>query len=136
MTPQLILTLDPETGALCAELPGQQATRRKVMLRTSEAGETLLRILNAQLQDRSEIGLDGAPTQAQVLHWERHGIWPSAQCRFCLAEGRAKKSPSDTRKAYTVSRGSDGVEVRRLPAGKSFRHKTLDTKRSPGDLDL
>lgn len=134
--PQVIVTLAASGGGLVVELPGQQATRRQVHLTPANAGETLLRILQAQQQDRSEIGLDGAPTQAQVTHWEKHGVWPDPRCRFCLAEGRAHKAPSDVRKAYLVSRGADGVEVRRLPAGASFRHKTLTAKRSAEELDL
>lgn len=139
MTPQLILTLDPQTGGLLAQLPGPENTQRTVAIRHDEAGDTLIRILKAQLESRTEIGLDGAPTQAQVTHWERHALWPSAKCRFCLAEGRCAKGTSEHKearaKARVVSKDS-GVEVRLLPAGKSFRHKTLDTKRSPEDIGL
>lgn len=132
--PQLIISLSPE-GKICCELPGSQGTRRKLDIATSAAGETLLRILEAQGRGSAEIGLDGAPTQKQVLHWERHATWASASCRFCLAEGRAQPDHKRVARAPVLSR-PDGVQVRRLPPGKSFKHKTLETKRSIADLDL
>lgn len=134
-TPQLILTLSPEGGLVC-ELPGTQATRRQVPLRTSEAGETLLRILQAQARDQTEIGLDGAPTQKQVLHWERHSTWPSGNCRFCIAEDRARPDASKVRRAYTVSEPGAEVEVRRIRAGASGKHKVLKAKALAEDLGL
>lgn len=133
-TPQLLVTLTPE-GRLAIELPGHQATRRQVLLHPSEAGETLLRILGAQARQGAEIGRDGAPTQAQVLHWERHATWPSPACRFCLAEGRAKPDHSRVAKPLLAS-SRDGVQVRKLASGQSFKHKTLTTKRDLGDLGL
>lgn len=133
-TPQLIITLTPQ-GTLAVELPGSQATRRQVAIRTGDAGETLLRILEAQARDATEIGLDGAPTQKQVLHWERHGQWPSSSCRFCIAEGRASVDHSRVPKPLVMST-PDGVQVRRLKAGASFKHKTLTSKRAPGDIGL
>lgn len=131
--PQIIITLDPETNAIVAELPGFMATRRKVEV--MDLG-TLRRMLDAQRENKAEIGQDGAPTQAQVRHWEDHGTWPSERCRFCQSEGRAKPSTERVRQAYTIKRDPDGVEVRRLRVGQSFRHKTLQSKRSPEDLDL
>lgn len=133
-TPQLIVTLTPQ-GALAVELPGHMATRRQVLLAQGEAGPTLLRMLEAQARDGMEIGLDGAPTQAQVRHWERHSQWPSSSCRFCLAEGRATPDHKRGGKAPIMST-PDGVQVRRLRAGQSFKHKVLSSKRSPGDLGL
>lgn len=96
MIPQLIVTLTPE-GKLAVELPGFQATRRQIVLRTPEAGENLIKMLQAQAMDKTEIGLDGAPTEAQVRHWERHATWPDSHCRFCLSEGRAKPDFSPMR---------------------------------------
>lgn len=131
--PQIIITLNPETGSIVAELPGFMATRRKVEVRDLE---TLRRMLETQRENKAAIGDDGAPTQAQVKHWEDHGTWPSERCRFCISEGRAKPSTERVRAAHTVVKSPDGVEVRKLRAGQSFRHKTLDTKRALGDLDL
>jgi hypothetical protein len=112
--PQVIVTLAPN-GTLIAELPGPNGARRQVPL-GPDVGPTLLRILQGQLSSRVEIGLDGAPTQAQVKHWERHEIWADPTCRFCIAErglhGRVKpKAVAD--KPVVVSK-SNGVEVRRL----------------------
>lgn len=132
--PQLILTLTPQ-GTLAAELPGFQGTRRRIDIHLAEAGQTLLRILKAQVRESTEIGLDGAPTQAQVRHWERHATWPSASCRFCLGEGRATPDHRRVAKPLLLSR-PDGVQVRKLKAGASFKHKTLSTKRDIKDLGL
>lgn len=117
-TPQLLVTLNPQ-GELCIELPGEQATRRQVICRDSEIAATLHRILLAQALDRTEIGLDGAPTQAQVRHWERHEIWPDNHCRFCLAEGRARPDHGQFRQARKVLVSScNGVEVRVIKSGQ------------------
>lgn len=134
--PQVILTLNPETGELQVELPGFMATRRKITLRESDAGASLKRILAAQAANRAEIGLDGAPTQRQVQHWERHATWPDGKCRFCVAEGRASFAVTRKPRPVVVATGRDGTVVRQLPAGASFKHKTLKTKRTPADLDL
>ncbi len=131
--PQILVTLSPQ-GNLIAELPGTQATRRQVPLRTSEAGETLLRILQAQANTQVELGLDGAPTVKQVQHWERHGTFPSQSCRFCIAEGRINPNVR-VRRAVTVVVNGD-VEVRRVKAGLSAKHKTLQTKKTTKDLGL
>lgn len=126
--PQLLITLTPE-GELAVELPGQQATRRQVLLRTSEAGATLLRILEAQARNQAEIGQDGAPTAAQVKHWERHGVWADSKCRFCLAEGRAKPDHAGARQSRKtlVYKDSTGVEVRRIKAGTKGHAVTKKT---------
>jgi hypothetical protein len=112
--PQVIVTLAPN-GTLIAELPGPNGARRQVPL-GKNPGETLVRILQGQLNSRVEIGLDGAPTQAQVKHWERHEIWADPTCRFCIAERGLhprQKPKAVADKAVVVSK-SDGVEVRRL----------------------
>lgn len=136
--PQVIVTLDPETGGLVAELPGFMATRRKVELRGDAIGATLRRILEAQLENKSEIGQDGAPTQAQVRHWEQHGVWADERCRFCLAEGRARPSAQRVRRAYTISggKGANEVEVRVLKPGASGSHKTLNSRKNAEDIGL
>lgn len=127
--PQLTVTLTPD-GQLAVELPGHQATRRQIILRANEAGETLLRMLEGQARNQAEIGQDGAPTVAQVKHWERHSIWASSQCRFCLAEGRAKPDHSAHRrqgKKTLVYKDNTGVEVRRIKAGTKGHAVTKKT---------
>jgi hypothetical protein len=112
--PQVIVTLAPN-GTLIAELPGPNGARRQVPL-GPKPGETLTRILQNQLSNRTEIGLDGAPTQAQVRHWERHEIWADPTCRFCITERGLhprQKPKAVADKAVVVSK-SNGVEVRRL----------------------
>jgi hypothetical protein len=112
--PQVIVTLAPN-GTLIAELPGPNGARRQVPL-GSEPGPTLLRILQGQLNSRVEIGLDGAPTQAQVRHWERHEIWADPTCRFCIAERglHPRQKPKAVADKPVVVSKSNGVEVRRL----------------------
>jgi hypothetical protein len=97
--PQVIVTLAPN-GTLIAELPGPNGARRQVPL-GPQPGPTLLRILQNQLSNRTEIGLDGAPTQAQVKHWERHEIWADPTCRFCIAERglHPRQKPKASRKS-------------------------------------
>jgi|SRR6267154_3976649 len=111
--PQVLVSLTP-TGGLKVELPGVSATRRVVELRSGEEGETLRRILEAQLLGDVEIGLDGAPTGAQVRHWERHQDFPAEGCRFCMAEGRYLVQSSRSKVRIIINR-SDCV-VRIIPA--------------------
>jgi hypothetical protein len=135
-TPQILVTLSP-AGKLVLELPGSQATRRQLQVRDGELAETLHRILTAQLQQQTEIGLDGAPTQAQVQHWERHGIWADSRCRFCLAEGRAKPDHSQfrVRRKEVVYKTPAGVEVRTIKSGLGGA-RVLQAKRNAKDMGL
>src|SRR3974390_8171 len=65
---QLTLTMPPD-GEIVAEIPFKGARRQHPIA----SFDTIRRILAAQLH-RSEhtIGTDGAPTSAQVYHWEHH----------------------------------------------------------------
>lgn len=134
--PQLLLTLTPQ-GELAVELPGHQATRRQVVLRTAEAGASLLRMLEAQARQQCEIGLDGAPTERQVRHWERHETWPDSHCRFCLAEGRAKPdfSPMRAKRRELLYKTPAGVEVRVIKTGAKGPMQQR-TRKSAEDLGL
>lgn len=135
-TPQVIVTLSPQ-GGLVVELPGIMATRRKIELRTSEAGQSLLRILEAQAADQTEIGLDGAPTVAQVAHWERHMDWPSDRCKFCIAEGRIKGTAPKRAKSKTiVYKRPDGVEVKKLKPGQSGKGVAKPSTKTAEELGL
>lgn len=134
-TPQLILTLSPD-GGLVAELPGPFATRRRVELRDASALDTCKRILHAQLGGQTEIGLDGAPTSAQVKHWERHEIWPDTRCAFCVREGRFGAPAQRARAKVLVQKRPDGVEVRRVRAGVSGLKKVSKTSQTAKELGL
>lgn len=48
----------------------------------------LSRILQNQLEDRSNLGEDGAPTAHQLNHWKRHETFSDPSCPFCISEGR------------------------------------------------
>lgn len=122
-TPQLILSLSPE-DTLVVELPGVLGTRRKIELSMGASYDPvaqLVRILRAQRNGQSEIGLDGEPTSRQVRHWERHASTPDSRCPFCRAEGAfsdeavARREP----RRVLVARSPDGVEVRRIKPGAS-----------------
>jgi hypothetical protein len=104
--PQVIVTLAPN-GRLIAELPGPNGARRKVDL-AGDCEATLTRILQAQLRNRIEIGLDGAPTQAQTRHWERHSIWADPSCPFCIAE-RGLKPKKDKARLDAVADSLDRI---------------------------
>ena len=78
--PQVIITLSP-SGDIVAELPGPFATRRQIALRAGHVEQSLRKMLEAQQASRTEIGTDGAPTIAQVRHWECHEIWPDERCK-------------------------------------------------------
>lgn len=133
-TPQIIVTLSP-LGQLVIELPGV-GTRRQITSRDGEFHETCRRILEAQAMDRTEIGLDGAPTQAQVKHWERHQVWPDSHCRFCLAEGRVKVDHGQLRqKRKVLVSECRGVEVRIIKAGTQGQGQQR-AKKLPEDMGL
>ena len=134
--PQLIVTLLP-SGALAAELPGPFATRRKVEMTDSEVATTVRRILEAQSHDRTEIGLDGAPTNAQVLHWEKHQQFASARCRFCLAEGRIKPAAEKRRRSEKIDLGGGIVMIKKAPSGASgIKGKASLATKTASELDL
>ncbi len=135
--PQILVTLSPE-GQLVLELPGSQATRRQLVCRDSDIAQTLHRMLEAQQADRTEIGLDGSPTQAQVSHWERHSIWPQLGCRFCVSEGRTKPDYDKVRvkRKVVVYKTPQGVEVRRIKSGQSGLIAQSQARHSPEDLGL
>lgn len=116
--PQIIITLTPDHSALQAELPGLNGTRRVIPLRSADIAETLLRILQGQHRQKVEIGLDGAPTARQIWHWERHNVWPSNDCPFCIADGRCTSGASRHRPVEHAA-GDGSVTVRRVPAKAS-----------------
>lgn len=109
-TPQIIVSLSP-LGQLQVELPGAFSTRRTIVLTDAEAVATLKRILHGQLASRSEIGEDGAPTRAQVKHWERHEVMSDSSCRFCISEGRV--FGTGHRRSTTIRKDGE-VEIRRI----------------------
>lgn len=132
--PQVLVTLTPQ-GELAVELPGSQATRRKVILSVGSVESSLRRILEAQVGDATEIGLDGAPTARQVQHWEKHSEWPRLDCRFCIAEGRADPKPQRVRKTI-VEKRPDGVEIRRVAEGQKAKQQAQRSVRSAEELGL
>src|SRR6267142_3171464 len=132
--PQVLVSLTPN-GGLKVELPGVSATRRVIELRAGEEGPTLRRILEAQLLGDVEIGLDGAPTAQQVLHWERHQDFPKEGCRFCMAEGRYLVQSSRSKARVIVNRSDCTVRV--IPAkSKGKAGPVVIQARSAAELDL
>ena len=131
-TPQVIVTLSPQ-GDLIAELPGLNGSRRQVPLRTNEetVESCLLRILNAQVKQQTSLGQDGAPTAAQVKHWERHDIFSDPSCPFCKAEGRFPTGKNRER-AIKGMKPADairlGLEARGYKPSNSTKSPNLWTK--------
>lgn len=135
-TPQIIVSLSP-TGKLKIELPGTMNTRRSLELLPGKTEETLLRILQAQQAGQTEIGLDGAPTQAQVRYWERHASWPDQSCRFCQAEGKAKADQGAglrAKKKILFTRGE--VQARIIPAKAKGAQVSQKVKVNAEELGL
>lgn len=130
LIPQVIVTLS-SAGTLQAELPGANGSRRVIPLgagSTSRRDErieaVLIRILTAQSRNQIELGLDGAPTSRQLLHWERHWQFPDDRCPHCLAEGAAHRPSRRWARASEHAAGDGSVTVRRLvPKGRAARMK-------------
>jgi hypothetical protein len=139
-TPQVIVTMNAN-GGLNIELPSGPGARRKVELRAGFEGETLRRVLQEQLEGNISIGQDGAPTKAQVYHWEHHlDGFPSPRCSFCLSEGLIRGTPKRQLRKVIISKSKD-VEVRRmLPQVKPRKRgesAVISTNRlNVEDLDL
>lgn len=124
MTPQVLVTLSPQ-GTLQAELPGPNGARRVCQLKPGQAERDLLEILHGQLARRVEIGEDGAPTQAQVKHWEEHGQWPDSRCAFCRAEGKSGTGGEGARKVKIIAQYA-GVVIRQVPSKARGKGRRVD----------
>lgn len=138
--PQVIVTLNPQ-GGLSIELPAGPGARRKIELREGEEGDTLRRVLQEQMNGNISIGQDGAPTRAQVYHWEHHldGA-PSPRCSFCLSEGLIRGTPKRIMRKTIISKSKD-VEIRKIapqaPKRKRGEALVVSTKQvNVEDLDL
>ena len=116
--PQIIITLDSD-GRLIANLPSHSATLRKVPLREGAEGPSLRRMFEAQARGELQIGEDGAPTQAQVRHWEEHKeAQPDRRCRFCAEAGWLADGANSRRamREIIANASGGGVIVRRITA--------------------
>lgn len=139
LVPQVIVTLSP-AGGLVAELKGRNGFRWQIPIDATDAGATLLRILHVQLtRGRLRIGLDEAPTEAQIGHWENHGSFGEPGCPFCQDEratGQRAKGRRGALRQPEIARhgqGADAVVIRRfMPNGREVRtsdarnHKAAD----------
>ena len=84
----LIVSLGPD-GELQIELPWSLSKEwRTIPLTATGAYSTIYNILQARARSETALGSDGAPTLAQVEHWEKHAIFRCATCAFCKAEAR------------------------------------------------
>lgn len=136
MIPQVLLSLLP-SGELALELPGPNGLRRKIELGQRPL-ETILRVLREQqAKPAQRIGLDGAPTQTQVLHWERHAIWRDPSCSHCASELWAsdQRQGRSQRRTQVIKLG-DGCEVRRVAPGVRHELGTRATDKSLDELGL
>lgn len=114
MTQPFVKVTISTSGALQAALPGAQGTDRIIELKPGTEAASLTRILVAQLALHYAIGEDGAPTEVQVRHWERHQVFADSRCPFCLAEGRVTASGRQRGNAPVVLADYGGVTVRRV----------------------
>lgn len=149
MPAQAIVTLNAETQALQIELPGVNGYRRRVELRPGDSIENVLRVcLEGMAKKQYSVGEDGAPTSAQVRHWQRHGTarphaegrieyftadgqigWGDPQCPFCQAEGRFSRATKRDRRITKIDAGALALRARgyiERSAGKWF-HKSRET---------
>ena len=108
------------SGELMLALPGSLKDREIPV--TSLA--TISRVLRNIETGEIDLGLDGAPTEMQVWHWEHHGVTKSTKCAFCRSElasemiGRGRAS----RPAFRAVSGGD-VTVRHIPTQPAARRK-------------
>lgn len=97
--PQVIITLSPD-GLLQAELP-HSGGRHHVLISSLE---DISQILAAQLRQTPEtIGLDRAPPNGQIRHWDKHLDKKESDpnCPWCIA---AELGIDTSRKAYFNAR--------------------------------
>jgi len=134
MTTTSILVSLHNDGGLQMGLPAIDGGVRWVPLRDTEASpavDILSRVLHALERDEAGIGTEGAPTQAQVRHWQAHAVFPSPKCAFCQAEARLRL------KDLAQFLADDGATpVTRVAKGKSASHKTLASNQTAEDLGL
>jgi hypothetical protein len=137
-SPSVIVSLAPN-GGLQLELPGSGERTRAIPLRrttTIDPASTIQRILDGLLASQCAIGLDGAPTRAQVEHWERHGASHDSRCAFCQHElgllviGTGSPSSALRDARYAKRELGGGVTVRRVATGK----KTPRAKRAKAPI--
>ena len=157
--PSVTISLAPD-GSLELRLPGSGSDRVIPLRETSSVNptETIRRVLLSQAQQKTAIGEDGAPTRAQVQHWEKHFMFPDARCAFCqfdkaLIRGLSPRCEGDDTLVARMSHmrdaryaerklGSGGVTVRVIaPAkvkgqGKGPKADTFISGRSSDDLEF
>lgn len=81
-----VANLDPELQSRANEAANNLNT---ILISDNTFSDIIIRILEAQVQNKVKIGEDGAPTQQQIKHWERHSnIWGDPSCPFCIVEGK------------------------------------------------
>lgn len=133
--PQVIVTLSP-SGALQAELPGSNGSRRVVPLLPGQEIGTLERILAAQQSGQLSVGEDGAPTGAQALHWQRHAIFRDPACPFCASELQtvlaSDKKARARRESHEAGRGVRVTKLAPRVKGKQGRKAIAETMEELG----
>lgn len=132
----LIISLSDD-GGLQVELPWSLTKEfRTIPLTAQGAYNTIHTILTARARSTTNLGSDGAPTQAQVEHWERHAIYRSSTCAFCRAEAKAMGLRLGTAKPRVPAE-------EKIKSDKKLLIKTVKTRKAlelkstkPGPTDL
>jgi len=130
-TVQVSLTTD---GNLQMGLPGPDGGIRWVPLRDTEASpaiDIITRVLNGLARAEAGIGEAGAPTQAQVRHWQMHATFPSPKCAFCQHEARQRLRDLAQ---FVADDGS--TPVTRVGPKAKAKHKQLTSNQTAEDLGL
>lgn len=136
-TPSISVSLSP-AGTLLMAFPGSLGHPRLIPL---DSLGTLRRVLMAQAASKVEIGLDGAPTERQVLHWEKHWQFRSERCPFCREELAAEKAKEGKKLRDEVRTASRKGPIHRMPGGVEVRtipptRQSSETRRTVEDLGL
>lgn len=122
---------------LFIDLPGPEGRLRSVPIKETahiSMSELILRVLKGLQMDERGIGLAGAPTERQMLHWNKHVLFPDPRCPFCkaekaLGEMNEKRLKSGLRR---LVRKCDGVDVRHIPPERL----SDETRRTAEELGL
>ena len=113
--PQVSVTMDA-SGALAILLPSAEGGTRTVIPPLGKLEHALRDILQGLARREHLLGSSAAPTQAQLDHAEKHGVWKQPKCAFCRAEA-AQAAALDVLQHGTAQRAGRVKHETRYPSG-------------------